>query len=133
MIIGDDKAELESKEWTQLLDRGGLIHVSDVTYTVFQKMELTFQQNFTILNSNEKRKEIILEKITTSDELLFYWSLVSVNWGESESTELLRTIAEHWITVRGFSSASAFIELYKKENKKSVQKSKALRKGLATE
>lgn len=57
----------------------------------------------------------------------------SVNWSEMESTELLRMITKHWLMIRGFSSASAFNELYKQQNKKIVQKSKSLRKGLITE
>ena len=51
-----------------------------------------------------------------------------MNWGDVESNDLLKLIVEHWITLRGFSAASAFNELYQQENKKSVQKSKALRK-----
>ena len=39
-------------------------------------------------------------------------------------------IIDMWITVRGFSFASAWIEKYKSANKKSVQKSKGVRKQL---
>jgi hypothetical protein len=126
--IGDDVTELDSEEWTNLLDRGGLTHVSDVIYMVFHAMEFSFKENFKI-ESNKTTKGIS-EKILASEDLLFYWSLVSVNWNEKESTELLRMIVEHWITIRGFSAASAFIEIYKQQNKKTVQKSKGLRKGL---
>ena len=66
----------------------------------------------------------------TNDDLMFYWCLVSANWGEESNRELLRLIADQWITIRGFSSASAFIEMYKKENKKTCQKSMGLRKNL---
>lgn len=92
-------------------------------------MELTFRRHFKVA-SKETLKDVITKEILADEELLFHWSLVSVNWGELESIELLRMIAEHWITIRGYSSASAFNELYKIENKKTVQKSKALRKAL---
>lgn len=39
-------------------------------------------------------------------------------------------IAEHWLTLRGFSLASAFIEKYKQQAKKNVQKSKGIRNQL---
>ena len=123
----ETETELESEEWTKLVDRGGLIHVSDTVYMV---LELTFRENF-VIDSNQTVKHIT-EKILANEELLFYWSLVSVNWSEMESSELLRMIAEHWITIRGFSSTSAFNELYKQQNKKTVEKSKGLRKGLVS-
>lgn len=62
----------------------------------------------------------------------FFGTLISVNWDE-ESTELLQLIGNKWMTIRGFSSASAFMETYKKKHKKSVQKSKPLRKNLLSE
>ena len=39
-------------------------------------------------------------------------------------------IIEHWVTVRGFSFTSAFLEKYKQASKESVQKSKGIRKNL---
>lgn len=76
-----------------------------------------------------KKIELLIKKIywkinQKMKELQLHWSLVSVNWRESEST----ASEKHWITIRRFSSASAFNE-YQKENKKSVLKSKGLRKG----
>ena len=40
------------------------------------------------------------------------------------------TIAELWVTIRGFSFARSFMELYKQREKKTLEKSKALRKTL---
>ena len=54
-----------------------------------------------------------IEKIAKAEDVLFYWSMVSVNWEEEESTELLQKIIEYWVTVRGFSFAGAFLEKYK--------------------
>jgi hypothetical protein len=121
-----DEDDLEMQEWIKLVDRGGLIHVSEVTYMVFHVMECTFRQYFKPgINSNLKD---MTEKILTNEELLFYWALVSVNWSDEESSTLQKLMVEHWITLRGFSSASAINELYKQEHNKTVQKSKPLRK-----
>ncbi len=47
-----------------------------------------------------------------------------------EANELLKMIDEHFITVRGFSFASAFIEKFKQSARKSTEKLKGLRKTL---
>ena len=133
MTLFDDTVnELESVDWVTLVDRGGLIHVSDTMYMVFQSMELEFCQQFTV-NTNETHKDVLLEKILTNEDLLSYWSMTSVNWVKEESTELLKMIAEQWITIRGFSSASEFVEMFKKQNKKTVEKSKGIRKCLISD
>ena len=51
--------------------------------------------------------------------------------GQNAQT-LLELVTDLWITIRGFSYASAWIEKFKAENKKSVQKSKGLRKHILT-
>lgn len=121
----------ESRQWTRSVDRGALIHVSDIVYTVFATMELVLRQYL----SSKRAQEIeglreVVEQIITDEDVLFAWSIVSVNWEEEEAKVLLRMIAEHWITMRGFSFASAVVERYKHSAKKNVQKSKGVRKQL---
>ena len=53
-----------------------------------------------------------------------------VNWNEDISNTALDLIVDMWITIRGFAQANAWMELYKKEQKKSMQKTKGLRKQL---
>ena len=95
-------------------------------------MELDFRQCSTNMLVSENLKDVALEKMLKNIDLLHIWDVISVNWGEAESTMLLKLIVEHWIKIRGFSAASAFMENYKKRNKRTVQKSKALRKSLFT-
>lgn len=73
---------------------------------------------------------MVLKKIIGDEDVLFYWSMVSVNWEQEEADVLLKMLIEHWITIRGFSHASAFVERYKLRNNTTVQKSKGLRKKL---
>ena len=56
--------------------------------------------------------------------------MVSSNWQEDVAVVLLEMLIDHYITVRGHSTASAWLEQYKKDKKKSVQKSKGVRKQL---
>ena len=128
----DDESLFQSEDWTKLVDRGGLVHISDRTFLAFATMELDFRQCSTNMLVSENLKDVALEKMLKNIDLLHIWDVISVNWGEAESTMLLKLIVEHWIKIRGFSAASAFMENYKKRNKRTVQKSKALRKSLFT-
>ena len=128
----DDESLFQSEDWTKLVDRGGLVHISDRTFLAFATMELDFRQCSTNMLVSKNLKDVALEKMLKNIDLLHIWDVISVNWGEAESTMLLKLIVEHWIKIRGFSAASAFMENYKKRNKRTVQKSKALRKSLFT-
>ena len=71
-----------------------------------------------------------MSKILCDEDVLFYWAIVSADWGVKDSNMLLQEIVEHFVTIRGFSFASGWMEKYKKATKKSTQKSKGLRKQL---
>ena len=60
----------------------------------------------------------------------FYWSMVSSNWEEEIARVFLDMLLEHWIQIWGHSTACAWLEQYKIEKKKSVQKSKGVCKQL---
>ena len=51
------------------------------------------------------------------------WEDISTNWVEEEQQQLLQMVTELYITSRGYSAAGAFMEKYKQEKKKTVQKS----------
>ena len=51
-------------------------------------------------------------------------------WEENEADALLHMLVDHWVTIRGYSFASSYVERYKQKQKKTVQKSKGLRKNL---
>ena len=128
-LLGEE-ADEESHAWVTLIDRGGLNHVNDVTYMLFCAMELKLREVLAknVKEGKDKLMESAKEEILEDDDFLFTWSILSVNWEEEESTLLMGLIVDHWITLRGFSHASSFMEKYKQDNKKVVQKSKGLRK-----
>ena len=127
----NEGTEHESEEWTNAIDRGGLKHVSDMTYMLFVSMELELRQHLHDVSASEDSgmKEKAMEKMLHNEDVLFYWSMISADW-EEEGDVLLQMIIEHWVTVCGFSHTSAFLEKYKQANKKTVQKSKGTRKNL---
>ena len=53
-----------------------------------------------------------------------------MDWEEEVTSMLLKQIVEHWITVRGYSQASAFLDQYKQSVKEGIQKLNGIRKKL---
>ena len=128
-LLDDGDEEHDSScDWIQLIDRGGLTHVNNVTYDAFLSMELELRKHLRREQPPNFRE--VAEIIKNNDDVQFSWSLVAADWEEEEAQALLSLIIDLWITIRGFSFASSWIEKYKTEHKKSTQKSKAVRKQL---
>ena len=121
----------DSQEWTELVDRGGLKHVSSEMYMVIVSMELELQKHLQENVVQPHFREEIAKHIIESEEVLFYWSILSAPWEDEDvEKELLSMVSNLWVTIRGFSYASAWIEKFKNKSKKTTQKSKGIRKTL---
>ena len=72
----------------------------------------------------------ITKKITTSEDVQFYWFLLSSDLEDSEeaSKELLCMIIDLWITIRGFFFTKSLLEQYKQLHSLNTSKAKALHK-----
>ena len=95
----------------------------------------TFKQNWEkFLEKATSRPScpIMYQNLTCRCPVIINWSMVAADWEEEEAQALLELVVDLWITIRGFSFASAWIEAFKAEHKKSVQKSKGVRKQLCT-
>lgn len=110
----------------------GLISIDDSMYQLLVSIEVEFRKHFTLGNTttNESLKDLAFHGIIESENVQFIWTVISANWELEEATELLKLIATHYITIRGFSFAIAFVETFKQSNRKSTQKAKGLRKTL---
>ena len=81
------------------------------------------------LLSETDRKEKIINELSTNEDVLFYWLIVGAEPADFEEddervhTELLKRIIELFVTIRGFSCASGWLEKYKQLSKKGIQKS----------
>lgn len=100
------------------MDRGGLKHITDKAHYYVIQVELRRHLVPTIASDDTDTRPVCLEKIISNEEVLFYWSLVSYNWEDEISDILLKLVAEHWIKLRGFSFASAFIRSISKTIKR---------------
>lgn len=92
-------------------------------------MELEFRRHIDV-SDDSAIKSKAMDGILENNDVQVYWESLSREWEEEVASSLLKLIVEHWITVRGYSQASAFLEHYKQSIKVGIQKSKGLRKKL---
>ena len=123
----DDDAPADSEEWVCTIDRGGLIRITEEFYLTLCSIEYAIRQ---LLKTSSPIKEFAFE-INEDCEVQFQWCMASVRMSEDIAHLLLEKIINTWITIRGYSFVNTIIEQYKQENKKTTQKSKALRRKLA--
>ena len=121
-----------TKEWIRTVDRGGLFHINDSAYHLFKAIEIETREILPReLAMPSSSRDALLERIKGSEDVQFYWSLLSIDINSPEdSDELLQAIVKLWITVLGFSVTAAWLEQYKRASHQTVNKKKALRKEL---
>ena len=129
MKSSDDDGQSCSTHWIELVNCGGLTRVSSLTYEIFLSMELELSTHLQP-TSNENFIQQATCSIKSSEDVVFFWSMISAGWDEVSATNVLDRVISLWITIRRFSHASIWIEKYKSEQKKTTQKSKGLRKQL---
>ena len=72
-----------SEEWLQAIDRGGLVHVNDMTYMLFTALEQALRPCLGSMENNSKLNIKEVSKVIQTDEnVLFYLAILSVNWEE---------------------------------------------------
>ena len=111
-----------SADWTKQISRGGLKLVKNKSYQFFHAMEMYVRRHFTVMFAptiSAGSKVMLVDKVAT-DDVLFYWSMLAVEWEEEENV-LLRMIIDLWVTIRGFSFATSWLEMYKQVNKKTAE------------
>ena len=125
----DDEAADDSQDWMNAVERGGLMHVNNDTYELFLSMEKELRNYIKSPNPPTFTKQV-MNSISQTANVQFFWYLISSDWEENRAKALLEMIIEEWVTLRGFSYASAWVEKFKAKHKKTTQKSKGVRKQL---
>ena len=125
-FIEDD--ETSTEEWLNRIDRGGLQHVTHKTYTLMESMETALRQGLHTIKTNFK--ENVTESIMKNEDVMFNWLMISGEWEDEEAEVLFKMVIDLWVTIRGFSFASCWVEKYKLAHHQSIQKSKGIRKQL---
>lgn len=130
-----DKGEA-SASWVNAIDRGGLVHVQNKVHVLFVQMERVIQQMLRKDKASEplpNRRESILRNVLEDSSIRSSWNNIGVELEEGDKKALLTMVATLYITIRGFSFAGSYVELYKQSTKKSLQGAKALRTTLNVE
>lgn len=129
LLKQDDEAEYPSQEWIGTIDRGGLCHVNNDTFELFVALEKGLRKHLSAERMTDFTEEM-KKGLQENDNVQFIWYIISADWDSENSWQLLNSIITIWMKIRGFSLAGAWVEKYKKANKKTTQKSKGVRKQL---
>ena len=136
-LIETDKTTIQdssSTEWTNIIDRGGLVHVTDECYQLFLAVEHATRQQLHldhITFMDDTFRKHLEDMLNSDDDVLFGWTMIIGD--ETEKEHVLHEITKLWVTIRGFSFAKSIMEKYRAETKKRTSKSKGLRTRLFTD
>ena len=126
----EDEEDNSTKDWVNIINRGGLTLVNNMTFDVFVAIEEEVRKIIHKANSIPNFNDHTKKSVVESEAVQFFWSMLSVEWEEESGDVLLEMIVNQYITVRGFSLASAWMEKFKQVSKITTQKSKGIRKEL---
>jgi len=128
-----------TSQWIKIVNRGGLYEVNDDVFLLFKEIEKSMQVKLMSHlehganppSEQSSQKEEILQRIVSDSNVSFYWDIVSYNIQDDDRrSELLAHIARVWLTMRGFSITSQWMEQYKHVSSANTRKKKGLRKEL---
>ena len=123
--------ESYSSEWIDLINRGGLVHVTEESHQLFISIDYNTRHHMCMEKSksmDDGFQKHLTNMIATYDDIQFNRVMTGV-----DNEDLLREIIALWITIRGPSFAKSVMEKYKLADKKSSEKSKGLCTRLFTE
>ena len=124
-------------KWFKLVNRGGLFPLNDNSFSLFtaiEKIVKTALQRHMLSEKADKDsfKLNVLDAIAVDEEVQFLWCILSQDIDDPQhSQELLQEVIKLWVTIRGFSMVGSWVETYKQNHKKTVQKSTSLRKSIS--
>ena len=129
LLNQEEDVDDDSSDWINAINRGGLTKVNNDTYELFVAMEVELRKQLALKKVPELSEDT-KQTIIQNDNVQFFWSIVCKEWEGKVGDILLEMIVNEWVTIRGFSYASAWIEKFKQATKVTTEKSKGLRKQL---
>ena len=115
-----------TKTWLQATDRGGLCHVSDDTFRLFEEIEIVIYKKLKKCIAGEQVSlSVMIDSAMEDEDILYLWSIIADGF-----VELLKVMVQEWIILRGHSLRSHFMEVHKKATKEATKGKKSLRKEL---
>ena len=114
-LLGGE-GDTPSADWVDVVDRGGLLHIKEGTYMLFYAMEEEVREYFRLQKISqlvEGSREPIEECVLENKEVLFQWCMLTAGAEDDVGAVVLGMLVKLWITVRGFSFTSAWLEQFK--------------------
>ena len=124
-----------SSQWVRILNRGGLLRVTDDAFDVFVAIEevvRTFYHKTKAKQMSVGKRDEMIKKAMMDEEVVTEWSIVAADMEDGIGRKLLKMVVEEWVKIRGFHFVHSCLELYKQSSKKMLQRSKGLRKNLVS-
>ena len=122
-----------TSKWLEKIDRGALFRVSDSFYCLFGLVEANLRSFLPeqLSTSPNSSKEEIVAAIVSDEDILRQWNeLSSTMQSRDIAVSLLHELVVLWLTMRGFSMCSLWMEQYKRAKKAKTKKSRSLRTDL---
>ena len=133
---GDDLLSY-TRKWFAQVNRGGLFPLNNNSFSLFVEIErcvrILLPQHM-IQNDSDKAtfKKSLHDRISREKNIQFYWSMLSEEIEEEKHSEaLLEEIISLWVTIRGFSLTASWMEEYKINKQRTIQKATGLRKSIS--
>ena len=90
----DEDLDIDSSDWIMLIDRGGLTCVNNITFELFQAMEIEFHEHLK-LPLPENFRSIVASAIVNNKDVLFFWDIISTEWEEEVSRIMINKMGYH--------------------------------------
>ena len=120
-FIEEDKENQDTDTWVGIVDRGGLVVITEEAYQLFYAIETCIRRYLRVSNATEMKDEFrkhVTDCIVNDENVLFYWCLAGQDECDKTCQCCLLKLVEKWVTIRGFSFAKNLMEMYKQSEKK---------------
>ena len=85
-----------------MIDKGGLCHVKDGTFYLFNTMEEEVREHFCLSRVHqmvEGYKDGVISYIIENEEVPFHWAVLTSDIKTEEANEVLLMIVKLWTTI----------------------------------
>jgi len=118
--------------WVREVNRGGLTHITEAAQDLFLSIEACIKTQLTINKAHklDDTRHRLQNDIFSNCDVQFSWCMTGINLkvDDEKADELLEMCINLWITIHENSFADSIQEFHKQQTKKSIEKSKPLRK-----
>lgn len=112
-----------TKEWTEMVSRGGLFKVNNHAYRFFYKLEIKIQSIIVPYATDSTRTAgDIISSLEVNNDLMSLWDVLSGSLSVKQSKQLFRDVTHFWLTIRVHALAKEWIEQHKVKAKKEAEK-----------